>query len=107
AAQPAAAPAAPAYAAEPSQAASPQELANLVAAGPSPTPASANTQENKPFSQAQSSVLNSVSKTLKGAVHGNQQPTPVQRASGSQDVALATASPIGSGVDPTTTSSRR
>jgi len=105
AAQPA--PAAAAYAAEPMQAASQQEMANLVAAGPSPTPARANAQENKTFSPAQSTVLNNVSKTLMGAVHGNQQPTPVQRASSSQEVALATASPIGSGVDPTTSSSRR
>jgi hypothetical protein len=78
------APAAPAYAQE-------------------PTPAVTAVEENKPFSPAQSSVLNSVSKTLMGAVHGNQQPTPVQRASSSQDV----ASPIGSGVDPNSASSRR
>src|SRR5438552_2784736 len=71
AAQPAPAPAPPAYAPEPSQPTSQQELSNLVAAGPSPTPARANTQESRPFSPAQSSVLNNVSKTLMGAVHGN------------------------------------
>jgi hypothetical protein len=97
------APGAPAYAQEPTAATSQQDLSNLVAAGPSPTPARVSPQENKPFSPAQNSVLNSVSKTLMGAVHGNQQPTPVQRASNSQDVASA----IGSGVDPNAASSRR
>jgi BON domain len=97
------APATPNYAQEPTPAGSQQELSSLVAAGPSPIQAVPVPQENKPFSPAQSSVLNSVSKTLMGAVHGNQQPTPVQRASSSQDV----ASPIGSGVDPNTASSRR
>jgi hypothetical protein len=100
AAQPAPAQA-PAYA-EPT---SPSQQ-NLVAAAPSPSSANVTPQENRPFSPAQSSVLNSVSKTLMGAVHGNQ-PTPVQRASGSQDVAATAASPIGSGVDPSTASSRR
>jgi hypothetical protein len=85
AAQPAAAPAPAAFAQE------------------APPPTSQTASENKPFSPAQSSVLNGVSKTLMGAVHGNQQPTPVQRASGSQDVAAA----IGSGVDLSATSSRR
>jgi len=101
--------AAPAFAQEPSPTANQQELANAIAAGPAPTPARPATQESKPFSPAQSSVLNNVSKTLMTAVHGNQQqPTPVQRASGNQEVTpFAAASPIGSGVDPTTTSSRR
>ncbi len=95
-----AAAAAPAYA-DPGPSASQQELSSLVAAGPS-TPARVSPQENRPFSPAQSSVLNGVSKTLMGAVHGNQ-PTPVQRASSSQDVAAA----IGTGVDTNATSSRR
>src|SRR5262245_45678211 len=97
------APAAPNYAQEPTPAANQQELSSLVAAGPSAVQAAVVPQENKPFSPAQNSVLNTVSKTLMGAVHGNQQPTPVQRASSSQDV----ASPIGSGVDPSTASSHR
>jgi len=74
-----------------------QELANMVAAGPTPA-----RDENRPFSPAQSSVLNSVSKTLMGAVHGNQ-PTP---AAGSQNVAAVATSPIGAGVD-SAASSRR
>jgi len=91
-------PAKTAVAAQPAQPAnSQQELANMVAAGPIPA------SENRAFSPAQSSVLNSVSKTLMGAVHGNQQPTP---AAGSQNVAATATSPIGAGVD-SSASSRR
>jgi hypothetical protein len=76
-------------------AASQQDVASLVAAGPA-TPAAAPQQ--KPFSPAQSSVLNNVSNTIMTAVHGNQ-PTDARQ--------VAAASPIGSGVDPNAASSRR
>jgi len=75
-------------------AASQQDVASLVAAGPAPQAA---TQEQKPFSPAQNSVLNNVSKTIMTAVHGNQ-PTDARQ--------VAAASPIGSGVDPAASSRR-
>jgi BON domain-containing protein len=78
-----------------SLAASQQDVASLVAAGPA---TQAATAEQKPFSPAQNSVLNNVSKTIMTAVHGNQ-PTDSRQ--------VAAASPIGSGVDPTAASSRR
>jgi len=54
---------------------------------------------------SQQSVLNSVSKTLMGAVHGK---STVQPASTSQEIAKATGSgPIGSGVEPGALGSRR
>ena len=110
----------PATAGEPSpiiQAPAPNQstLANLVAAGPAASNASAKSTvtERKPPSPAQNSMLNSVSKTLMSAVHGGRQveerqASPVQHASGNQDLAvLSPSGPIGSGLEPTAASSRR
>jgi hypothetical protein len=78
----------------------PSSLANLVASGPAATA--------KPAPKSASpGMLNSVSKSLMNAVSGSRptEANPVQHASGSQDVAVATApAAIGSGLDPAASS---
>jgi BON domain-containing protein len=72
-----------------------------------PTPAKATRSASSP---ANSSVLNTISKTLVSAVHGGrevEEAKPVQPVSVSHDVATAIgSSPIGSGVDPSASSRR-
>jgi hypothetical protein len=68
-------------------------------------PAEPERSARRPASPANSSVLNSISKTLVNAVGGGKQldePRPVQPASVSQEVASATGGPIGSGIDAST-----
>jgi len=86
----------------------PQETANQVASKPS-----ASSSSRKSASSSNGSVLGNVSKSLASVVSSNRQEEPqpvsrsVQPASVSGDVSAAIGGPVGSGVDPSTASSRR
>ena len=77
------------------------------ASTPAPIPQAAQRPSQPERRPAQQSVLNNVSKSLMGAVHGSKSEA-VQHASTSHEIAKATGSgPIGSGVEPGTLGTHR